>query len=261
MLPKFLPRALFLGLFLTALLHLVRAQDLPKTGIAAKSTGVYDTVIPALMEKWKIPGAALAIVKDGKLTLARGYGWANREQQAAAYPDSLFRIAGVSQTLTATAILGLVQVGKLKLDDYVFNILEIPASLPGTTPDTRLADITVRQLLQNTGGWDKNASFDPFEQTAQIAKATGATNGDAILRFMASQPLQFDPGTRAVESDFGYFLLGRVIEKVSGQSYESFIQKAIWAPLLPKSLISIIPARRQRLCPPTPLFKSGDPTP
>ena len=181
-----------------------------------------------------VPGGALAVVKDGRLVYARGYGWANREMQIPATPSSLFRVASLSKPVTGVATLKLVEEGKLSLDDRAFDIVRATAVLDGDRkPDPRLAQITVRQMLQHTGGWDRDKSFDPMFRPKLIAEKVGApspADPPAVIRYMLGQPLDFDPGTRYAYSNFGYCVLGRIIEKISGRPYEKFVQEQVLAP-------------------------------
>jgi N-acyl-D-amino-acid deacylase len=183
----------------------------------------------------RIPGGALAVVKDRRLVYARGYGWADREKQLAASPHSLFRIASISKPITAVAVLKLVEQGKLELDARAFDLVRMePVPDAGKKPDPRLERITVRQLLQHTGGWDRNQSFDPMFRPKLIARTVGVpppAGPEAVIRYMRGQPLDFDPGSRYAYSNFGYCVLGRVIEVLSGQSYERFVQEQILAPI------------------------------
>ncbi|HVP90308.1 MAG TPA: serine hydrolase domain-containing protein [Terriglobales bacterium] len=190
-------------------------------------------VITPLMTKWGVPGGAVALVKDGRLVMAEGYGLADKTGSVAATADSLFRIASLSKPVTAAAALKLVEAGRLGLDDKAFAILSDLRPPPGATVDPRLADITVRDLLQHSGGWDRNASFDPMFKPREIAAAMGvATPPDAetIIRYMMGQPLDFTPATKYVYSNFGYCVLGRIIERVSGESYQDCLQEAILGP-------------------------------
>jgi CubicO group peptidase (beta-lactamase class C family) len=104
---------------------------------------------------------------------------------------------------------------------------------PGQKADPRLNDVTVQHLLNHQGGWDREATFDPLFHTAGIAAKLGKpfplTNED-VTRFMVGQPLQFTPGSKTAYSNFGYCVLGRVIEKVTGQSYLEHIRKEVLAP-------------------------------
>lgn len=213
----------------------VQAQQpaLPITGQAVPGMESYDRLIPALMAKYSLPGGAVAVTRNGRLVLARGYGYADREAGQPAQPDALFRIASSSKPITATAIFKLVEDGKLDLDAKVFSLLSV-TPLPGARVDPRLADITVRQLLLHTGGWNRDTTFDPMFISRQAAQAVGVpppADAQAIMRYMHGQPLQFTPGTNFSYSNYGYVLLGRVIEKVTGQTYEAYVKEKILRPV------------------------------
>ncbi len=186
------------------------------------------------MAERKVPGGALAVVKDRRLVYARGYGWANREERVAVQPTSLFRIASISKPFTAVAILKLVEQGKLKLADRAFAIVKLPPILlNGAKPDARLQQITIDQLLHHTGGWDRDASFDPMFRSKIIANAAGVAgpaDATSIIRYMLGQRLDFDPGKRYAYSNFGYCVLGRVIEKLTGKTFEAFVKETVLAP-------------------------------
>lgn len=196
------------------------------------SLASFDREMEAFIEARKIPGGSLAVVKDGRLVYARGYGWADRERQQRVEPTSLFRIASISKPITAVAVLKLVEQGKLKLDDRAFDFLPLKP-LPGAKPDARLRAVTIRQCLQHTGGWDRDASYDPMFRSKLIAAAVGTpapADPDAVIRYMLGQPLDFDPGTRYAYSNFGYCVLGRVIEQLTGKSYAAFVQESVLVP-------------------------------
>jgi|SRR5581483_7530418 len=228
------------ALFLLAVLAFpaVFAQEkarLPVTGLDEPALASFDELMTSFVEEHKVPGATLAIAKDGRLIYARGFGFADLLKKIAADPLALFRIASVSKPITAVAILKLVEEGKLKLDDRAFEILKLQAHLEDKKkPDPRLKKVTIRHLLQHTGGWDRTQSFDPMFRSVVIAKALAvpppAGPGD-IIRYMLGQPLDFDPGTRYAYSNFGYCVLGRIIEKVTGQTYESYVKQHVLGPL------------------------------
>lgn len=221
------------GLLGTAALSCPSARSLG----AARTTiaEAFDREMKAFMSERKIPGGALAVVKDRRLVYARGYGWADRDKKIPVKPDSLFRIASLSKPITAVAVLKLVQEKKLNLDARAFDIVRLPPVLEdGSTPDARLGRITVRQLLQHTGGWDREKSFDPMFRAKLIAQKTDTpppAGAAAVVRYMLGQSLDFDPGSRYAYSNFGYCVLGRVIEQISGQPYEKFVRERILAPI------------------------------
>lgn len=194
----------------------------------------FDDVFPRLMTAWGIPGGAVVLAKDGKLLLARGYGWADRARQVPVDPFShVFRLASLSKAITAVAILKLVEMGKLDLDSPVLPLLTFlkPSDLAHSDP--RLGSITIRQVLHHVGGWDSTKSIDPMFSGRMISQRLKTACPPSVrdtIRFMAGQPLAFAPGSAFAYSNFGYCLLGRVIEAISGQSYEAFVQQRILRP-------------------------------
>lgn len=191
----------------------------------------FDRMIESFMRRHAVPGGALAVTDHGRLVYARGFGLADVERGTPVVPSSLFRIASVSKPITAVAVLRLVEQGHLSLDDRVFDILS-PKFDPSGTPDSdeRLDEITIRHLLQHRGGWDRDHSFDPMFQSVRFAEAMGVdppAEPEHIIRCMLSQKLDFAPGERYAYSNFGYCLLGRVIETASGETYESFVQRRV----------------------------------
>jgi len=194
----------------------------------------FQEIIPDLMSKWGIPGGAVALVKDERLILAEGYGQADQLDNKIVVPESLFRIASVSKPITAVAVLKLYEDGLLDLDEKAFNILNDLEPPQGATVDDRIYDITIRDLLQHSGGWDRALSFDPMFMSREIAEAMGVQSpaeAETIIRYMKGQPLDFSPGERYAYSNFGYCVLGRIIERVTGQSYEDFVKKTVLEPM------------------------------
>jgi len=199
----------------------------------SSSTAIYDRVITQLMSKWGVPGGSLAVSKDGRLVLAKAYGIADRERNLPVQPESLFRIASVSKTITAVAVLKLVEEGKLDLEAKAFKLLDNLKPVSGKTVDPRIYNITIRQLLQHSGGWNPDQSFDPMFRPTKAALEVGATQpatSETIIRYMLGQPLDFDPGSQYAYSNFGYCVLGRIIEKVTGQSYYDYVMENILRP-------------------------------
>jgi N-acyl-D-amino-acid deacylase len=205
------------------------APEVPLLGLDA-----FDQTIEALMEEYGVPGGALALAKDGRLVLAQAYGRACAGSNLPVRPDSLFRIASVSKPLTAVAILTLVEAGRLDLDDRAFALLDHLQPLDGETPDPRLQDITVRHLLQHSAGWDRGRSFDPMyspRATAHLTPDQLPASCPDIIRAMLGRRLDFAPGTDYAYSNLGYCVLGEIIETLTGQSYEAYVQQHVLAPL------------------------------
>src|SRR5262245_43362616 len=208
-------------------------QEIPITGTAVPGMESYEQIIPDLMRKYAIPGGAVAVLRDGKLIYARGFGYAEVGNKTPVQPDALFRIASVSKPITGVAVMKLVEEGKLQLDDRVAPLIAHLTPAPGATVDPRWEQITIRQLLDHTGGWDRdkpNGGFDPMFQSAIAAAAVNApapASAETIIRYMKGLPLDFNPGEKYVYSNFGYAILGRVIERLSGMAYEDYVRARV----------------------------------
>ncbi len=200
------------------------------TGTEVPELTAFDQAIPPLLEKWKVPGAALAISDGGRLIYARGFGYADSENKIPVQPFSLFRIASISKTVTAVTIMKLVEEGKLNLDAKLGTILPDLTPLPGRTVDPRVKDITIRQLLHHLGGWDRTKipGGDPALIHTQSLKALPSppTPFD-LARYSISSPLSFAPGAGYAYSNTGFTILGRVIEKVTGKKYEDYVRENV----------------------------------
>ncbi|MCH9723533.1 MAG: serine hydrolase [Planctomycetes bacterium] len=209
--------------------------DILVSGRYQKELASLDDSIKKFLLKHNAPGAAVAVSFHGRLVYARGFGYADLEQKQPVQPDSLFRIASISKPISAVAIMTLVEQKKLNLNTKVFDILkEYRNQLTQKNVDPRLKEITIGQLLHHSGGWDRTASFDPMFRSVYFAKQLGKTppaETNDIIRMMMKQPLDFNPGERFAYSNFGYCLLGRVIEEVTGQSYEKYVQEKVFMPL------------------------------
>jgi N-acyl-D-amino-acid deacylase len=205
------------------------------TGREFQSLEALDELMQSFLRDNELPGAALAVARGGRLVYSRGFGYADVDRTIPVRPDSLFRIASVSKPITAVATMRLVDEGKLKLEDRVFEVLpHRRKQAPEQRADPRLGQITIRHLLQHRGGWDRHKSLDPMFHSLAIAFWMGQrppAEPDDVVRFMLGRKLDFDPGRQSVYSNFGYCVLGRVIEQVSGQSYERSVQRSLLQPL------------------------------
>lgn len=207
-------------------------SDFPITGKTGPKLEEFDDLVKMIMDRHGIPGGALAIAKNGRLVYAKGFGWADLAAHLKVDPQTMFSLASLSKPITALAILLLIEQGKLALDDLPFDIVGIPPPR-GARVDPRLRKITVRQMLNHTGGWDRNVQGDPINWSPQISRALGVpqpVTEEQFISFMRAMPLDFTPGTKMQYSNVGYIVLGQVVEKVSGQSYEQFIEENIFKP-------------------------------
>lgn len=200
------------------------------TGTAVPALAGFDNQLKAFMQARGITGGQVAVTYKGRLVLARGY---STSTALTVQPTSLFRIASLTKSFTAAAIVKLVQDGKVSLSTPVANIIDIvPAT--GSKRDPRWSTITLWKVLQHLGGWDRDVSGDPEWKDATISRTLGVPmelHQADVIKYVAGQKLDFDPGTKYAYSNFGYTLAGRVIEKVSGLSYENYVKQKLLAPL------------------------------
>lgn len=212
-----------------------KASDRIMTGRSDPALAVIDEAMQRFLREHRLPGMSLAITREGRLVHSRGYGYADVATRQPVERTSLFRIASISKPITAVAILQLVEQGKLSLEDRILATLDLqPPAGEDAEFDPRQNDITIRHLLQHRGGWDRDRSFDAMFQSVKFAQSLGLdppAKAEDVIRAMLTVPLDFDPGERYAYSNYGYCLLGRVIEKLSGQSYEEYVKKHILTPV------------------------------
>ncbi len=193
-----------------------------------------DSYIKQFMRQWGIKGASVAIMKDEKLIYAKGYGWADEEDSVRTEVKHIFRIASVSKLLTATAIMKLVENRMLALDQKPFakgGILDISAFQ--NIKDKRVRDITIEQLLRHRAGFSRRRG-DPMFIPNTIRKKMNldsAPTTDDIIRYVLGSTLDYQPDSGTKYSNFGYLLLSRIIEQVTGMPYESYVKNIILSPM------------------------------
>ena len=186
------------------------------------------------MRHWAIKGASFAIARDGKLIYARGFGYASLEDSVQVQPYNRFRIASVSKLVTGVAIMKLQEEGKLSVYDHVFGpdgILD--DTLFANPKDRRVFDITVAHLLSHEGGWSQRYGDQMF-MPGVVSRTMGVpmpVDTRTIVKFALNKRLHFTPGTGQSYSNLGYSILGLVIEKASGMSYEDYCLREVLEPL------------------------------
>ena len=193
-----------------------------------------ERIVESFMKKWTIEGASVAISKNGKLVFARGFGFADTAAGIETQPYSKFRIASISKLVTAIAILKLQEEGRLSIEDKVFGPEGILDDSCYSSPkDKRVFNITVAHLLSHEGGWSQRYGDQMFMPmiVADQMKTPLPVDTKTIVRFALSKRLHFTPGTARSYSNLGYSILGLVIEKISGMTYDEYCQRSIFEPL------------------------------
>ena len=193
-------------------------------GASGQQRGGLGQYTQRFQQRFRVPAMSVAISKGGRFVYDHAGGMADRQQMMQAQQDTLFRIADLSKPITAVTIFSLIEVGKLNLNDKVFGPAGILGTKYGKAPyKPYVADITVDNLLTHTaGGWPADDSDpmyhnDGWDQTKLIAST------------IENMLLTSQPGTQWAYSNFGYCVLGRVIEQVTGQPYETYVQAKILA--------------------------------
>lgn len=195
-------------------------------------TALLDSMAWEFIRQWEIKGMTIAVSYKGKLVYAKGFGWADEERRVPVKPHHLFRIASASKLVTAVGIMHLIEQGKFTLDSKVFGEKGILKRYNSWLGNKLMESITVRHLLTHTAGWWNYLRTDPMfipVQIAQIMKTPSPPPFDSVMRFMLSQKRVFPPGSFYDYSNFGYALLGKIIEEVSGKDYETFMRENILA--------------------------------
>ena len=163
-------------------------------------------------------GVSIAVAREGRLILARGYGMANVEHSVAVTPETVFHIASISKNILAAVVLQLVDQGKLRLDDDVTKYVpEAP---------TQGRRVTVRQLLNHTSGI---YSFTSLPNAADNERLE--LTHEQVLRLIKDRPFDFEPGTRWRYDNSAFYLAGMVVERVTKQEYGAYVREHVFKPL------------------------------
>lgn len=179
-------------------------------------------IAKGFLDKYKCPGLSVAIARKGQIVYAEGFGVADKASGARVTTSHLFRICSVTKPITSVAIYLLIERGKLKLDDLVFG----PQGVLGKDFQTRdvkfVEEITIHHLLTHTAGGWSNSSNDPMFTDPKL------NHHELITWTLKNRPLEDKPGAHFAYSNFGYCILGRLIEKVSDSPYEKFVRDNIF---------------------------------
>ncbi len=193
--------------FVLSLACLAKAQS-------SDLTAAVDSYVKAEMQRQHIPGLSLLIAKDGTMVHAQGFGFSNVELQVPAKPETIFQSGSVGKQFTATAVMMLVEEGKIGLDDPLTKYF---ADAPAAWKEVR-----VRELLSHTAG------FGDYPKDFNFRKDW---TEDELLKLVEGIPLAYAPGTKWDYSNLGYLTLGILIHRVTGEFYGDFLQQRIFHPL------------------------------
>lgn len=202
------------ALLLAATAAAAHAQDRSDRALVS----YVDSVANAAIAQHRTPGVSVMIVKHGKTVLAKGYGYADLENDVPATPATVYRIGSITKQFTAAGIMRLMEQGKLSLDDTLQKFLpNFPAQ--GN-------HVTIRHLLNHTSGIKSYTSLPRWQKVMRIDLVP-----DSLVALFENEPFDFKPGDRWLYDNSGYFLLGMIIEKVSGKPYAQYVQDEFFTPL------------------------------
>lgn len=202
-----------------------RASGLPAgSDIPSNEREAMAEVATGFMKKYNVPGLSVAIARDGHFVYQQPFGMADRKATRRLTSSHLFRIASVTKPITSAAIFTLIEQGRLRLSDRVFGKGAILGTDYGTPPLKQyVEDITLEHLLTHTcGGWQNDGS-DPMFRFPQ------KNHAQLISWTLEHEPLTHRPGEHWAYSNFGYCVLGRVIEKTTRQPYQEYVRESILA--------------------------------
>lgn len=214
---------------------LLLAVGLPAAAqTAAEQAPAINGLVTSYVSDHHVPGLSVAVIDRGRVILTKGYGLADVENSVPATADTIYRIASISKSITATAAMKLVEAGKLDLDAPIQRYCQDFPKKPWP--------ITARELLSHQSGIRDYRNEEESINTRHYASIK-----EALTQF-ASDPLEFEPGTKMQYTSYGYIVLGCVIEGASGTSYDRYMHQAIFEPaLMPATrlddVFAIIPHR------------------
>lgn len=197
----------------------------PESSVQSTTTfGNLENSLNQKLAQFNAPAISVAIIKNEKLVYLKAFGFSDNETKTAATVTDIYRVASISKPITLAAILKLVQDGTISLDQKVFGVNGILGNDFGIPPPGSNKDlITIKHLLDHKSGWTNTPTDLMF---TNISK----TKSQLISELISTRALTSVPGTSESYLNIGYHILGRVIEKVTNQSYENYVKTAILAP-------------------------------
>lgn len=216
----------FISLFLSLNTIVVHGEDSLRTNMNHFGEDVirrFRERVDSMMNVYHIPGLQLAIIHREEIVCSESFGWADRYAGVPVSEKSLFRIASISKPITMVAILKLLEENKLTTEQLVFGAGGILSSEYEIPDNEWVKQITIRHLLDHKSGWTNEPNDPMFWNTSM-------TQQQVIQQLLTTRPPKNEPGTQTSYSNFGYCLLGRVIEKISGMTYEAYVRQEILLP-------------------------------
>jgi N-acyl-D-amino-acid deacylase len=237
------------------------ADDIPSSGRSGPETAAVDRVITDLMKQYAVPGGAVAVARDGKLVIARGYGYADSEIRRPVLPGTPFRLASLTKPITAMTALALGDRERLALELPVAPVLRGIVPTPVPPAQGTFSKLTIRHLLQHTGSWGP-AGRDV--DAAALRAALGREFQNDLDWFAAAWKLapRDVPGTKFEYSTFGYCALSAIIEAIEQRPIEVTWQELLFGPVGARFRLAAATAAGEEAAPDEPGYYDvpGSPT-
>jgi CubicO group peptidase (beta-lactamase class C family) len=206
-------------------------DQIPANGTSHRALAPVDDAIRQFMVERGIPALSFAVIKGGKVLHDRAFGWADADLKTPLQPGVKMRVASMTKPVVKAAMHTLFADRKLKPDQLVFEVLNLAEQKESKSCDPRWKQVTLQQLLDHKGGWDRDKSGDLTTRSSTIKEMFRAELNEIepmhIVRYGLTLPLDFDPGSREVYCNFGYIMLVRVIEKVTGQTFIDYLHETV----------------------------------
>ncbi len=185
-----------------------------------------DGIMNDMMQQYFIPGGSLAVAHNGKLVYARGFGVTNLRTREPVTPTTLFNLASCTKAVSMFGVLRLVDAGRLQLDDTMYSVIGRPNLVRGMQADPLVAQITIRQQLHHSGGWNDDSGFVKAGNEVKTLAPNGLPYSEAV-RVLLATPLDYAPGTQAKYANGQWNLIKYVIECASQQPYGRFMKEQL----------------------------------
>lgn len=209
----------------------VDAAKIPVSGEANASYAAVDEAVKAFMAEKGIGAVTLAISQEGKILHDRAFGWADADLKAPLQPGVKMRLASMTKPVVSAAVQTLFAKGKLKAEDLVFQVLELGQYKEAKGCDERWQRITIQHLLDHKGGWDRDKSGDFTNNSTEMCDVfkvkLNELQPEHVMRYGLTRNFDWQPGEQYAYCNYGYVLLVRVIEKVSGQKFTDYLQATV----------------------------------
>lgn len=205
-------------------------EKIPATGEGLPELAGVDEAIRRFMVEKGVGAVTFALSKGGKLLHDRAFGWAEADLKTPLQPGVRMRVASMTKPVVQAAVKTLITEGKLKAEDGVFSTLGLDRHPEAKGCDERWQRVTIQHLLEHKGGWDRDLSGD-FTFNDDIADTfkvkIDELTPEHVVRYGLRQKFDFEPGERYAYCNYGYILLARVVEKLSGQAFFEYLGSTV----------------------------------